>query len=170
MPTHAFMNHLVQSNRYNVQWATALRPSRLAAAGTLERFSSWLQWGAPWPPCAASVNPENHLWGWRWRPYHLRLATFRRVWCLWSMARTYATLSLWWMENKRPRGTEEFCRCYLLVRFWPHRWRAVLFEVDLVHRWNCVDKTIFVSGINLRKKRIECISASRKGNETVWNW
>lgn len=94
MRTHAFMNHLVQSNRYNVQWATALRPSRLAAAGTLERFSSRLQWGAPWPPCAASVNPENHLWGWRWRPYHLRLATFRRVWCLWSMPRTFVPPSL----------------------------------------------------------------------------
>lgn len=102
MRTHAFMNHLVQSNRYNVQWATALRPSRLAATGTLERFSSRLQWGAPWPPCAASVNPENHLWGWRWRPYHLRLATFRRVWCLWSMARTLrATLS-------HPRSCDEW--------------------------------------------------------------
>lgn len=115
MRTHAFMNHLVQSNRYPTSnerphfghpvWP----PPR-----TLERFSSRLQWGAPWPPCAASVNPENHLWGWRWRPHHLRLATFRRVWCLWSMARTYATHPRPVMNGKQ-ETTRNFVVCYLIL-------------------------------------------------------
>lgn len=93
------------------------------ATGTLERFSSWLQWYTPLLSGAALVNPENHPRGWRWRPNHLRSATClvssRRVRCLWLFApflvgrtpRHPSYPAFWWMENNGPPGIR---RCYFV--------------------------------------------------------